>query len=115
MSTTRQDYLARRFERRDAKPGEPGTGRYAEVANDLAVLVAHEHARADEERRRREQVELTASDLALLVAHEHAEAERERTARERAEAEAEELRALLFNGRRPGRGAPKGMARLTRH
>ena len=112
--STRQEYLARRFERRTAPPVNSGTGRYAEVANDLAVLVAHEHARADEERRRREQVEMTASDLALLVAHEHAEAERERLARERAEAEAEQLRALLFGGRRPGRGAPRGMARLTR-
>lgn len=74
------------------------------MANDLAVLVAHEVARADEERRRREQVELTASQLAVLVAHEHAELEREREARQRAEAEADELRRLIFANRPPQAG-----------
>ena len=91
-----------------------GTTRYAAVANDLALLVAQEHARADDERKRREEVETTATRLAVLVAHEHAEAERERTARERAEAEAEELRALLFERRAPRRGAPLGRTRLAR-
>ena len=91
-----------------------GTTRYAAVANDLALLVAQEHARADEERKRREEVEMTLSHLAVLLAHEHAEAERERTARERAEAEAEELQAQLDERRAPRRGATLGRTRLAR-
>lgn len=74
------------------------------VANDLAVLVAHEHRRADEERLRREKAEATASQLAVMLAHEHADLERERGARHNAEVEARELEArLLARGRPTGR------------
>jgi hypothetical protein len=94
----RHEVVARRFEKRTAPADAPATKRYEAVASDLALLVAHEHARADDERRRREEVELTASQLAVMVAHEHAEAERERAARRRAESEAAKLRDLLTNG-----------------
>src|SRR5690349_13424694 len=91
----RQEAAARAFDvsatRTLAQPD-----RHAAVASDLAVLVAHEVARADAERRRRQEVEMTASQLAVLVAHEHAELAHERSARERAEAEADELRRLVF-------------------
>jgi hypothetical protein len=77
------------------------------VANDLAVLVAHEHRRAADEQRRRKDAESTAADLAVLLAHEHAALQRERTAREEAEDEARELAALLtqrsHEQRRPAR------------
>ena len=55
---------------------------------------------ADDEGRRREELERTASQLAAMVAREHALLERERHARERAENEAEQLRELLFTTER---------------
>ena len=94
----RHEVVARRFEKRAAAADAPAPSRYDAVASDLALLVAHEHARADDERRRREDVEQTASQLAVMVAHEHAQVERERTARRRAESEAAKLRDLLTNG-----------------
>ena len=86
------------------------------VANDLAVLVAHEHRRASDEQRRRKNAEITASELAVLLAHEHAELERERLAREEAQDEARELAALLTERRvepqpRPRRFGRSALAR----
>src|SRR4051794_29832601 len=69
--------------------------RAEQIANEMAILVAHEHRRAKDEQARREAAEQTASQLAVLVAYEHAELEDERLARERAEAEARDLAALV--------------------
>lgn len=66
------------------------------VAGDLAVLVAREHARANEEQAKREAAEAIASQLAVLLVQDHAELERERAARQRAEAQASELSALVL-------------------
>lgn len=56
------------------------------VASQLAVLVAHEHARADDERDRRLEMEEVAAELAVMLAREHRE-------RQRVE---EEVRRLRF-------------------
>jgi hypothetical protein len=85
-----------------AEPQDPEVQariRAEKIANELAILVAHEHRRAKEEQAKREAAEATASQLALIVAHEHADLERERIARERAEAEARDLSALAFEAR----------------
>jgi hypothetical protein len=73
--------------------------RAEKIANEMAILVAHEHRRAKAEQAKREAAEETASELALLIATEHAELERERIAREQAEAEARDLSALVFEAR----------------
>jgi hypothetical protein len=68
--------------------------RAEKIANELAILVAHEHRRAKDEQAKREAAEATASQLAVLLAHDHAELDRERAARRRAEEEVRELSAL---------------------
>jgi hypothetical protein len=68
--------------------------RAEQIANELAMLVAHEHRRAEDEQARREAAEAAASELAKLLATEHADLERERVARAQAEAQARELAAL---------------------
>ena len=114
---TRQEVAAETFSGRATETTGPESraSRFATVANDLALLVAHEAARADKERRRREEIEMTASQLAVLIAHEHAELERERTAREQAEAEASQLRRLLDGKERFRRDPLRGRRLLARH
>jgi hypothetical protein len=87
--------------------------RAEEIANELAILVAHEHRRAKDEQARREAAEATASQLAVLLAHDHAELDRERAARERAEEEVRELSALGLAERPAPRfvPAPRGTPR----
>jgi hypothetical protein len=65
-----------------------------QVADDLAMLLAHEHRRAVAEQARRESAEAAAAELAALLATEHSDLERERAARAYAEAQAAELAAL---------------------
>ena len=74
-----------------------------EIANELALLVAQENSRANEERERRESAEATAAELALLLARSEDELEREREARLRAEAEVRELAGIVLDRRRPQR------------
>jgi hypothetical protein len=82
----------------------PATGdkeareRAEQIASELAILVAHEHRRAEEEQVRREAAEATASQLARLLAHECANVERERVARQQAEAQAREVVGLSPEG-----------------
>lgn len=68
--------------------------RARQVADELAMLVAHEHRRAEDEQARREAAEAAAADLATRLANGQADLERERTARAYAEAQAAELAAL---------------------
>jgi hypothetical protein len=75
--------------------------RARDVADELAMLVAHEHRRAEDEQARRESAEAAAAELAKLLASEHADLERERTARAFAEAQAAELAALTAEPRSP--------------
>jgi hypothetical protein len=86
-----------------ADPQVEARERAERIANELAVLVAHEHRRAKEEQQRREEAEATASQLAVLLAHEHADLEYEREARARAQAEARELSAAALGELRPMR------------
>lgn len=89
--------------------------RAEKIADELAILVAHEHRRAKEERARREEAEQTIEQLAALIANEHAEVERERAARERAEEEARDLSALVFERRSSNIDrSTSGVSRLTR-
>jgi hypothetical protein len=104
----------------------PGTGdkeareRAEQIANELAILVAHEHQRAEDEQARREAAEETAAELARLLAHEYANVERERVGREQAEAQAREVVGLsaeepqgrrFVNAHRP---APRTRPRFQR-
>jgi hypothetical protein len=104
----------------------PGTGdkearkRAEEIASELAILVAQEHRRAEDEQARREAAEATVAELATLLAQEHANVERERIAREQAEAQAREVVGLsdeephgrrFVNAHRP---APRTRPRFQR-
>ena len=80
-----------------------GMERVEQIANELALLVAQEHRRANEERALREAAEATAEELAQILAHEHARLEDEREARLRAEAEVRELAGIVLDRRRPPR------------
>src|SRR5215212_2153678 len=64
------------------------------TANDLAKLLAEEHAR-------RTAAEEMASELAVLLVQQRQELEREQSAREQAETQAQELSTLIL-GDAPG-------------
>lgn len=83
------------------------------IANEMAVLVAQEHRRANEEQARREAAEVTGSQLAVLLAHALGELELERADRIRAEADARALSAASLGELRPMRydGARRGSRR----
>jgi hypothetical protein len=93
------DRWRRRPQRITIRPVE----RVEEMANELALLVAQEHRRANEERARREAADATAVRLAAVLVHAFAELESEREARRRAEAEVRDLTTLVLNQRRPQR------------
>jgi hypothetical protein len=73
------------------------------IAGELALLVAQEHRRANEEQANREALQSTTDRLSVLLAYALGELELERAERIRAEADARALSAEALGELRPMR------------